>query len=308
MMNRHLRPLGGFLFASFFVLGLASTFPMHTAMAQAPVPAPVAPQVQPQATAAPDQEAELEEPGFEEPAEEGLVPDVPQPGVPRPAARPAPGAATTTEEELPPLDEPLAGGEAREGQTSWTIRITGAVRANYVYRDSPDSYVVKYRWEVKGAANANTAVIRGDADINAQVEGYIAKWPTGECKLEVTIPKVPFEITFQRSGEDKGNVALNFKKAITEDWQSRCTFTDAPGAKFDTRGDPEKILSRAIDKARPPLRSIIANLTRDETTTSFVINKETIDDAPLGSIEIEGTGVVTITPAGAGAAGITAAR
>ena len=174
------------------------------------------------------------------------------------------------------------------------------MRANYVYNDSPENFIIKYRLGVEGKANANTMVMRGDADINATVEGFLAKWPTGECKLEVTVPKVPFELTFQRTGEDKGNVALTFKKIIMEDWQSRCSFADAPGAKFDTRGDPEKVLTRALDKARPPLRSIVTNLGREESSTSFVISKEVIDDAPLGTIEIEGTGVVTITPAGAG--------
>lgn len=255
--------------------------------------------------------AGLEEPPMEEPAEEGIVPELPQPGAPQfpvarpalpPAAPPIPGepAETAEGEEPPPEVEPIAGGEALEGQTSWTIRITGAVRANYVYNDSPDSYIIKYRWEVKGQANANTAVMRGDAEINATVEGFLAKWPTGECKLEVTVPKVPFELTFQRTGDEKGNVALTFKKIITEDWQSRCSFADSPGSKFDTRGDPEKLLTRALDKARPPLRSIITNLGREETTTSFVISKEVIDDAPLGTIEIEGTGVVTVTPSGSG--------
>jgi hypothetical protein len=192
-------------------------------------------------------------------------------------------------------DEELEPGEA---ENRWKVKINAAIRANYVFNDSPDSFVIKYRWEIEGQANAATAVIRGEADISAEVEGFLAKWPTGECSLSVTIPKVPFELTFRKSDEDRGSVALKFRRNIMETWQSKCTFTDAPGARFETTGDPERWLAKAIDKARPPLRSIVTDLGDIETTTSFVINKEVIDDPPLGSVEIEGTGVVTITPGG----------
>lgn len=206
------------------------------------------------------------------------------------------------EEEAPPEDEydedPIAGGEPGEGETRWRIKIDAAIRANYVFNDSPDSFVVKYRWEIKGQANAETAVIRGDADVSADVEGFLAKWPTGECSLEIAIPKIPFELAFRKSGEDKGSLALKFRRNILENWSSKCTFSDAPGARFETTGEPEKWLARAMEKARPPLRSIIADITDEETTTSFVINKEVLDDSPIGSVEIEGTGVITITPGG----------
>lgn len=200
------------------------------------------------------------------------------------------------EEEEPTVEERIEAGEAGEGEDIWSIVITGAVIMNYVFNNSPDSFNIKYRWEIKGQANAATSVIRGDADITAEVEGFLSKWPTGECKLDVTIPKVPFELVFRRSGGDKGSIRLVFQQAINEDWMSRCTFTDAPGAKFDTRGTPEAWLTRALQKARPPLKNIIANLGDEETTTTLVINKEIIADAPLGSGEIEGTGVVTVKP------------
>lgn len=203
-------------------------------------------------------------------------------------------------EEEEPLDAPLRelaeGAEPGELENRWNIKINAAIRANYVMNDSPDSFVIKYRWEIEGQANAETAVIRGNATISAEVEGFLAKWPTGECTLNVTIPQVPFELTFRKSGEDKGSVALKFRRNIMENWESKCTFTDAPGARFETTGDPEKWLAKAIEKARPPLRSIVTDLTDEETTTSFVINKEVLDDPPLGTVEIEGTGVVTITP------------
>lgn len=225
---------------------------------------------------------------IEDEAEVGeLVPTLPTPGEERPAP-----------DVLEP-QERIAGGEAGEGETRWGVDITGAVVINYVFNDSPDSFTVKYRWGVKGEANANTAVIRGDADIDATVEGPLSKWPTGECELAINVPKIPFELTFnRRPDEERGSLKLVFKKTISEDWQSHCTFTDAPGAKFDTRGAPESWLSKALEKARPPLKDVIADIGTEETTTRFVINKEIINDAPLGSGELEGTGVITITPGG----------
>jgi hypothetical protein len=203
-------------------------------------------------------------------------------------------------EEEAPIDEAFVERaeelEPGEAENRWTVKINAAIRANYVFNDSPDSFVIKYRWEIVGQANAATAVIRGDAEISAEVEGFLAKWPTGECSLSVTIPKVPFELTFRKSDEERGSVALKFRRNIMENWQSKCTFTDAPGARFETTGDPERWLAKAVEKARPPLRSIVTDLGDEETTTSFVINKEVIDDPPLGTVEIEGTGVVTITP------------
>lgn len=224
----------------------------------------------------------------EEPVEEELIPELPAPG-----GEEGPAAAG----ELPA--ERVTGGAAGEGETRWAVDITGAVVMNYVFNDSSDSFTVKYRFEVKGQANANTAVIRGDVDIDANVEGPLSTWPTGECRLEITIPKVPFELTFnKRPDEERGSLKLSFKRTINEDWQSKCTFTDAPGARFDTRGSPETWLAKALEKARPPLKDVLTEIGREETTTRFVINKETINDAPLGSGEFEGTGVITITPGG----------
>jgi hypothetical protein len=203
---------------------------------------------------------------------------------------------------LPPeeLDEEedIEGGEAGEGQNSWEISITGAIVMDYIFNNSSDSFTVKYRWEIKGSVNAATAVIKGDATIDAEVEGPLSKWPTGECRLFITIPKIPYELTFRKTNEETSSLRLVFKRTISEDWQSKCTFKDAPDAKFETRGEPERWLTRALEKARPPLKSIVANLGEEETTTTFVINKQILNDPPLGSGEIEGTGVITISPAG----------
>lgn len=230
----------------------------------------------------------------EEPIEGEIIPDLPAPVAEEPQEKPFEPPI-----QLPPLpSERMEEERAREGETRWNVTVTGAVMMNYVFNESSNNFTVKYRWEAKGQANAATAVIRGDADISADVQGPLSRWPTGECKLEVSIPKVPFEMTFRKPEGDRGTIKIVFKRPISEDWQSKCTFTDAPGARFNTRGLPESWLSKAMDKTRPSLKEITTEIGPEETTTRFVINKEVISDPPLGSGEIEGTGVVTVRPGG----------
>ncbi|MBN1283723.1 MAG: hypothetical protein JXA24_08145 [Proteobacteria bacterium] len=254
------------------------SFPAAKAMSQMPVE-PLFEEEIPEESGAEDEQMpdeDAEAPGY---------------GMGQPAARPS----------VPELEDVMRGFERSEAgaeERRWSVKINAAVRANYVFNDSADSFVIKYTFEVEGDANADTAVIRGDANITADVEGNLARWPTGQCSLAVSIPKVPFEITFRKGSDDKGSVALQFRRPIMEDWKSSCSFTDAPGARFETSGPPEKWLAVAIEKARPPIRSIVTDIADEETTTSFVITKQVIDDAPLGSVEVEGTGVVTITPGG----------
>lgn len=217
-------------------------------------------------------------------------------------AREEEGAAPPAGEAGPEVAPPAAGeierGEAGEGQTRWTVSMTVAVLMNYVFTDSNDSFTIRYRFEIKGTVNAETAVLRGDLDINADVQGSLAKWPTGECTLSVNVPKVPYELTFRKTGDDKTSLRLVLRRAVNEDWQSRCTFSDSPGARLETRGAPETWLAKALEKARPPLKDLIADIGEEETTTRFIISKEQISDPPLGSGEIEGTGVITIRPGG----------
>ncbi|HPQ80390.1 MAG TPA: hypothetical protein PLZ86_01535 [bacterium] len=198
----------------------------------------------------------------------------------------------------PPRDNRFEMAEPGEGESRWNITITAAVVMTYVFNDSPDSFTIRYRFEIKGQANADIAVMNGELDIAADVQGPLAKWPTGECQLFVNVPKVPYELTFRKTGDDRSSLRLVLKRAVNESWQSKCTFTDDPDSKLETTGAPETWLARALEKARPPIRDLIADLGDEETTTRFVIGKESISDPPLGSGEIEGTGVITIRPGG----------
>ncbi|MBI4126313.1 MAG: hypothetical protein HY465_02345 [Deltaproteobacteria bacterium] len=201
------------------------------------------------------------------------------------------------EERAQEIEDAVKEDEAPAGTR--TIVLDGAVTLNYVFDNASESFIIKYSFHIEGNAAADAAVIKGEADIKGDVEGFLAKWPEGECKLSVTIPKIPFEMSFRASGEEKGRVSFKLKDKILETWESRCTFSDAPGKTFQTRGTPEEWLNKALQKARPPLNSISVKLDVEEaTTTTFQISKQILKDPPIGTAEIEGTGVITVKPAG----------
>jgi len=226
---------------------------------------------------------------------EGETPEAPTATVPAaPTIKPPPGLTA-------PEGGEVAGGEAREGEEARQIVIDSLVNLNYVFNNSPDSFILKYHVHLEGKLAAATAVIKGNASIATEVTGFLAKWPTGECKLTVTVPDSPFQMTFRKTAEDKANVDIKFTNPILETWESQCNFKDAPDAKFNTKGDPEKWLAKAFEKARPPLARMTVNLNPDESTTMKIeIPKQTIKDPPLGSAEVEGTGVITINPGAGG--------
>lgn len=200
-----------------------------------------------------------------------------------------------------PIRPEVFVGEADEeaGNDQRKVMIDGMVSLNYVFNNAPESFIVNYHFRIEGDTRARTAVIRGEATIDAKVEGVLAKWSGGECKLNITIPKAPFQVTFRRKeDEEEATINLRFIKPIMEEWESECNFGE--GAKpFVTKGMPEKWLQRALNKTSPPMRSLVAKISEDEKTTSnFLVNKHQINDPPLGTIEVEGKGIITIIPAG----------
>ncbi len=225
-----------------------------------------------------------EEDFFEEPLEEEGLPPVKPP----PAQRrivPPPPARTDAD----------ATDEARAGEELRNIVIDAVVTLNYVFANSPDSFVIKYAIHFEGKTAARVAVVKGKASISTEVDGFLAKWPTGECKLKVTIPDTPFGLTFNRSTDEQANLNVRFTSPIIETWESECTFQDAPEAKFNTKGNPERWLAKAMQKTSPPLSRLTVPLEQGESSTmKFVINKQMLKDPPLGTAEIQGTGVVTI--------------
>lgn len=232
-----------------------------------------------------------------------------------PAAQTSAGShESVTDELLNNTQPPATRGESIETETNAasetantapsdelrTVVIDGSINLSYLFDESPDNFEVKYHIHAEGKAAAAEAMITGNAEIASQVQGYLSKWPSGECALDVTIPKVPFEMAFRKQGDTQARVAMRFKGKITETWQSRCTFSDAPGKHFDTKGDPEQWLAKALEKTSPSLSALALTLDASKpTTANFTINKQVLRDPPLGTAEIEGQGVITVKPGAA---------
>lgn len=176
------------------------------------------------------------------------------------------------------------------------VQIAGVIIMSYVFEDLNSSFIIRYRLQATGDLKAKNEAITGDMELEAEVENPMIKWPTGECNLTITIPKASFSLIFRESSNDKGSVKLSFTKPVMETWNSSCTFTDAPNASFDTSGPPERWLTRTLEKSRPPLRSIVVDLADEETTSSVIISKQIIGDPPIGSMEVEGSLTITISP------------
>ena len=221
-----------------------------------------------------------------------------------------------TEEELP-LEEPIrpilpthmpfrktpmqptpaATGEGEESLAeAMKVIIDLMIDANYVFENSPDSFDVKYHIQVESKDfSTKTSVFRGDAEIEAKVTGFLAKWDTGECKLDITIPKTPFQATVRQSEEEKLSIDFKFTKKVSEQWKSTCSFGDAEAKPFETIGANEEWFQKALAKSSPPLTALIADAKPGQKSVSnFVISTHTFNDPPIGSVEVTGKGTITV--------------
>jgi|SRR3989338_6484067 len=178
------------------------------------------------------------------------------------------------------------------------VRIQGTVSLSYVFAESPESFVITYNFSVEDFIRNKVEVKTGEAEIRAQVKGALAKWPSGECQLMITVGKIPYEVIFNRVKEDEARIDLKFKNSILETWESKCKFSDAGGREFNTVGTPEKWLDSALTKTQPPLRRMLIKFPEGSTPSSvdFNIERHLIPDVPLGSVEIEGKGKLELIP------------
>lgn len=166
-------------------------------------------------------------------------------------------------------------------------------------KDQGGSYKVKYTIQMGGKADMSTAIVRGKAKITAEVTGFLAQGQDAECALKISIPEAPYQIRFKQTEADEADIDiyLNKDKEIAETWQSTCTFKGGgAGTPFMTEGPTEKILSEALKKTSPPIKSIVAPIEANESTsTSIEISRYDVDDI-LGKATIKGTGIITIKP------------
>ncbi|MBI2345774.1 MAG: hypothetical protein HYV03_02585 [Deltaproteobacteria bacterium] len=200
-------------------------------------------------------------------------------------------------EPAPGLPEAPDGKQPGAPSPQRRLTIDAVVVVDYVFFHSPDRFKVKYHLNLGGDVSQEISVLKGSAKISTDVSGYLAKWSEGECVLRVSIAEVPYEITFKKSSENEADVEVKFTQPILEDWESLCTFLDDPNAKLNTKGNPEKWIAIALEKASPSLNRLVTPLSTDEPTSlKFTIPKHTVKDENIGSAEVDGTGVVTIQP------------
>ncbi len=268
-----------------------------------------------------DSATPTEEPAAQEQPEQAAPTEEAQPAQPQttPATQPAAQGVQPTQpkESETGLDEyiweenqrpatPQAGVPGQPGQPSQpgAVKVTGqrkltidaVVVVNYKFAKGTDSYNIKYHVNMGGMVPADVGMIKGNAKVATDIGGFLAKSSAFECLLRVSIADIPYEIMFKKLSDKEADINVAFKGQILEDWESLCTFLE--GAKFNTRGLPEKWIGVALEKAKPPLTKLIAPIDPTKTTTlKFAIPKHTVDDEGLGSAEVEGTGVVTIQPA-----------
>ncbi len=186
--------------------------------------------------------------------------------------------------------------KAKPGE--WLISLGADITVHYTFNDAAkDSVKVVYHVELGGPMEAKATMIRGSAKIKTNIEGFLAKWNNGQCLLQVSIADVPYEMTVVREGDTTLKLGLLFKQKILEDWQSLCTFLDAPDSRFYTKGEPEKWIGEALQKSDPDLNKLSMTISeKEKTETKFKINKYTVKDGSIGSADIEGSGTVTVTP------------
>jgi hypothetical protein len=196
------------------------------------------------------------------------------------------------EDGLPQAKTP----KAKPGE--WMTSLAADITVNYTFNDAArDSFKITYHISLGGPMVATTSMLRGNATIKTDISGYLAKWGAGQCLLQVSVPNIPYEVTVVRQGEDKVKLGLIFKQKILEDWQSLCTFLDAPDSRFYTKGEPEKWIGDALQKSEPDLNKLEMSISeKEKTETKFKISKYSVKDGSIGTAEVEGAGTVTIQP------------
>ena len=209
--------------------------------------------------------------------------------------------AQVTEDDLLKEIAPQAVGHEAKGdlEEPFKIAMDAAVTLNYVFAESPDSFVITYKVHLDGNARNKVDIVKGKGQVTTEVKGFLAKWPTGECALKIGIGEFPFEMIFSKIGEEKIRLDIKLTEPILENWESNCKFADAPGSKFNTKGTPEKWVDGALKRTNPLLRDLqlpIDRLHRDTTTLEFNIEQYLLPDPPLGSVEVSGKGMVTVAP------------
>jgi hypothetical protein len=182
--------------------------------------------------------------------------------------------------------------------TEWLVTVDAKITVAYTFSSgSAETFNVTYHITLGGPVAGIPATQQGIAKIKTEINGYLAKWTSGQCLLQVSIADAPYELILAGDGDKRATIKLLFKQKIFEDWQSLCTFIDAPDSRFYTKGEPEKWIAEALQKAEPSLDKLgITTSDKDKTETKFKIAKYTVKDGNIGNATVEGSGTVTLQP------------
>ncbi|MBU4484295.1 hypothetical protein KKA47_02610 [bacterium] len=186
---------------------------------------------------------------------------------------------------------------AEDSPTNYNL--TGDIMAtlNYKFSDSEDVFNIKYHLSLVGKVDKDLSIIKKNAKITTEITGFLAKWPSGQCMLGVSIKDIPYEIIFNRVDDFEGRINISFKGNILEDWKSTCTFANDPNIKFETTGLPEKWFERIIQDIDPPISNITINISQDNSsTTKLNISNSVIKDPPLGEATVTAIGTIALEP------------
>ncbi|OGQ44586.1 MAG: hypothetical protein A3H42_04080 [Deltaproteobacteria bacterium RIFCSPLOWO2_02_FULL_46_8] len=204
-----------------------------------------------------------------------------------------------TPPEAPPNEIPPPEMLKGDLDEPFKIILDGSVDLNYVFAESPDSFIATYKWHAEGSIKNKIDIVKTKGTIITSVKGFLAKWPTGECQLKIGVGETPMEIIFNKIDDENVRIDVKIDENILESWESNCKFSDAPKAKFNTKGTPEKWVSGALKRIVPSLRDLkipVDRLHKDTSTLTFNIERYQLPDPPLGSVELEGKGTVQIIP------------
>lgn len=228
-------------------------------------------------------------------------------------ARPAKPAAdsTTTASEPEDTDDTPQSPAPTTGpvQTKRPFHLEAQFVLDYYFFGNRNHFTVKYAFKLDDTIAGRPAVegeqspaprsltLRGNADVKTEIDGVLAKGTGTECLLEVSVPKVPYNVLYHEASPDQARVTLKKIGPVAEDWAANCQFSDMPNKPLRTTGAPEHWLNIALEQLTPLLQEHDMPLSDVfESEWTFSIPTQRREDAQIGALEIRGEGKLRIDP------------
>lgn len=146
-----------------------------------------------------------------------------------------------------------------------------------------------------------------DADFDSQHWGSLARNEYFDCRLDITIPQIPVELTTKiieviPEGEAEPTsqqlaIKVDFGTGLKEDWFSLCT--DISGDTLNTKGDTQEYNLQSLKMVEPVLSALLVEDYDPTAKTKIdlsIPSKVVPDDEIQNDITFSGEGSVTIDP------------